>query len=360
VSEEREVTASPHRPAQAGVAPLLLPPNPVFRFYRGGAGIDRFRGLTPGTGPGAPEDWVASTTTAFGTDTEGLARFADGRLIRDAIAADSVGYLGPEHVSRFGSNPGLLVKLLDAGERLAVHFHPGGEFARARLDSDFGKTESWIILEAEPDAHMHLGLREPIDPDTLRRWVEQQDSQGMLDALNKVPVAAGDVLFVPAGTLHTIGAGITLIELQEPSDMSVVIEWQRSGVENGDEHLRLGWDVILPAADTEPSAPSHISPEPATAGESTVTRLLPPDADPYFRAERLAIDGPALTLEPEFSIVLGIAGELTVSTENHEPLRLPWGAAALVPYGAGMTTLSGNGTAIRCLPPAIDLEAGER
>ncbi len=76
----------------------------------------------------------------------------------------------------------------------------------------------------------------------------------MLSALNKVPVSAGDVLFVPAGTLHTIGAGITLIELQEPSDMSVVVEWRNAGVTNGDEHLQLGWDRILPAADIEVDA----------------------------------------------------------------------------------------------------------
>ena len=89
----------------------------------------------------------------------------------------------------------------------------------------------------------------------------------MLDALHKVPVAAGDVLFVPAGTLHTIGAGITLIELQEPSDMSVVIEWRAPASTNGDEHLHLGWDVILPAADTEAEPPIHSIAEPAAAGQ---------------------------------------------------------------------------------------------
>ena len=101
---------------------------------------------------------------------------------------------------------------------------------------------------------MHLGLREPIDLETLRGWVSEQDSEVMLSALNKVPVSTGDALFVPAGTLHTIGAGITLIELQEPSDMSVVIEWRHAGVTNGDEHLQLGWDQILPAADDRGNA----------------------------------------------------------------------------------------------------------
>ncbi len=336
-----------------GPGPMLLPPNPVFRFYKGGAGIDRLRDVEPGSGPGAPEDWVGSTTTSFGNATEGLASLADGRLLRDVIAADPVAYFGAAHVSALGSNPGLLVKLLDAGERLAVHFHPGREFAREHLHSDFGKTEAWLILEAEPGAHMHLGLRESIDPQTLRRWVSEQDSEEMLAALNKVPVKAGDSLFVPAGTLHTIGEGITLIELQEPSDMSVVIEWRYAGVETDEANLRLGWDTILPAAELAAGVPIHIPAAPAEAGASTERRLLPPEADGYFRAQLLTVSEPhPLTLEPQFSIVIGTAGVLTIAGESHQPLPLTKGQAALIPFAAGRTTVCGSGAAIRCLPPS--------
>jgi mannose-6-phosphate isomerase len=344
---------------KVGLAPVVLPPNPVFRFYRGGPGIDALRGVEPGTGPGAPEDWVASTTTSFGNDTEGLATLADGRVLRDVIAADPLGYLGPDHVAQLGANPGVLVKLLDAGQRLAVHFHPGREFARAHLNSRFGKTEAWLILTAEPGAHMHLGLREQIDAATLKRWVSEQDSAVMLAALHKVPVAAGDVLFVPAGTLHTIGEGITLIELQEPSDMSVVLEWQMAGVTNGVERLRLDWDVILTAADTSPAQPAYRMPPPVAPGRSTIERLLPPEADAFFQAERVSIDGPELSLEPAFAVLIVTDGELTLSTEHHDPLHLPRGAAVLVPFGAGTTTLSGRGAAIRSLPPVIDPNGGQ-
>ena len=338
--------------AHIGPGPMLLPPNPMFRFYRGGAGIDVFRGLTPGSGPGAPEDWIASTTTSFGNDTEGLAALPDGRILRDVIDQDPIGFLGPEHVAALGSNPGVLVKLLDAGERLSVHFHPGREFAREHLHSAFGKTEAWLILEAEPGAHMHLGLREPIDLETLRGWVSEQDSEVMLSALHKVPVRTGDALFVPAGTLHTIGAGITLIELQEPSDMSVVIEWRHAGVTNGDEHLQLGWEQILPAAETEVTPPIHIPARTVEPSGSSIKRLLPPEADVFFRAEQLTVRaGEPLQLQPQFSIVIGTGGELTLFMEGHEPLGLSRGTAVLVPFGAGMTTLSGSGNAIRALPP---------
>jgi mannose-6-phosphate isomerase len=337
---------------------VILPPNPVFRFYRGGPGIDVVRGRVAGTGPGAPEDWVGSTTTSFGQDHEGLTTLGDGRVLRDVIAADPIGYLGQAHVERFGEATAILVKLLDTAERLAVHFHPGRGFARAELGSRFGKTEAWIILRAEPEAEMRLGLRAPIDTATLKRWVGEQDSAAMLAALNPVRVASGDVLFVPAGTLHTIGAGITLIELQEPSDMSVVLEWRLSGVENGDEHLQLGWDGVLAAANAAPSLPAHGTVRATSAGASSVESLLPAEADPYFRAERLSIDGHELSLSPSFAILIALDGQLTVSTRHHEPLRLTLGDAALIPHGVGETTFSGHGTAIRCLPPEPGADGG--
>ena len=109
--------------------PLLLPPNQFHRFYRGGARIDALRGVPEGE-DGRPEDWIGSTATSFGSGTEGLSRLEDGTLLRDAIAADPEAYLGPDHVERFGADPALLVKLLDAGQRLPVHFHPGRRFAR--------------------------------------------------------------------------------------------------------------------------------------------------------------------------------------------------------------------------------------
>ncbi len=346
------------RRAVAGPLPLLLPPNPVHRFYRGGDGIDRLRGVAAGEGPGAPEDWVGSTTTSLGNDREGLALLADGRLLRDLIAADPIGYLGAEHVSRWGTNPGVLVKLLDAGERLAAHYHPGRAFARTQLGSPFGKTEAWIILSAEPGAHMHLGLREAIDRSLIERWVREQDSDQMLAALNVVPVVAGDVLFVPAGTIHTIGAGITLVELQEPTDMSVVLEWQRYKVTGGEETLNLGWDRVLDAAELGAGVPFR-GPAPATETGASSRRLLPEAADPYFRAEHVAANGPDVTFAPGYSVLIALEGELSITCEGQAPLRLTAGQSALIPYGAGTTTLDGHGSGIRCLPPAADSGEGK-
>src|SRR5436305_12103630 len=121
--------------------PVELAPNQVHQFYRGGEAIASFRGI-PSTDDHAPEDWVGSTATMFGTDGAGLSALPDGRLLRDAIAADPVAYLGPEHTTEYGTDPALLVKLLDPGERLPVHFHPDGAFVRDHLGAPHGKTEA--------------------------------------------------------------------------------------------------------------------------------------------------------------------------------------------------------------------------
>jgi mannose-6-phosphate isomerase len=328
-------------------SPLVLPPNQFHRFYAGGARIDALRGAPEGEA-GRPEDWIGSTTTAFGERSEGLSRVADGRLVRDLVRADPEALLGPEHVARFGPDTGLLVKLLDAGERLPVHLHPGRDFARTRLGSKWGKTEAWLILHAEPGATVHVGLREPVEAATLRRWVDDQDAAEMLAALHELPVAAGDAVLVPAGTLHAIGAGILLLELQEPTDFSVLIEWRRFGVNSGAEHLGLGWATALTAVDRSAADPRTFT----SAGDS-----LPPAADPYFRAERVRTPHDGHESEPSFAVLMVLAGDGALRTERGEELALRAGMSALVPFAAGTTTLTGELEAIRCLPP--DPAAGE-
>ncbi len=92
--------------AEGGPAPVVLPSNQLRRFYRGGARIARLRGQEA-TDAGGPEDWVGSAATSWGSPTEGLSRLPDGRYLRDAIRADPAGFLGVEHVRRWGSDPGL-------------------------------------------------------------------------------------------------------------------------------------------------------------------------------------------------------------------------------------------------------------
>lgn len=329
--------------------PIVLPPNVLAHFYAGGARIAELRRLPPGAAPDhAPEEWLGAVNTAFGSDARGLSRLPDGALLRDRIAADPEAFLGPEHVARFGPDPALLVKLLDAGQRLPVHFHPPRAFARDALGSRYGKTEAWVIVHAEPGAGVHVGFARTVDESTVREWMRAQDAGAMLAAMRRLPVRAGDAVFVPAGTPHAIGEGILLVELQEPTDFSVLLEWSGFDVSEDDGHLGLGWDRALLALDRSGWDDDRLAELRAADG-----RLLPPAADPYFRADRVA--GGAL-LEPGFAILVAIAGAGALAGGGGEqPLRR--GDAVLVPHAAGPLELRGDVTAIRCRP--ADPRSGE-
>jgi mannose-6-phosphate isomerase len=201
----------------------------------------------------------------------GLSRLEDGRLLRDAIAADPRGWLGP--AAEAGS-PGVLVKLLDPAERLPVHAHPDRSFARAHFGSGFGKTEAWIVLGTREDAGtVWVGQREDVDPATYREWIEAQDAGRLLGTLNELPVSAGSIVFLPAGVPHAIGAGVLMAELQEPTDFSIVCEWHGYPIEPEDSHLGIGWDTAITALDLRAHTP--------------VTRL-PDEARAFFWADERA------------------------------------------------------------------------
>ncbi len=317
--------------------PQVLPPNVLRHFYAGGARIAAFRGL-PLAEDHTPEEWVAAVNTTF-DGSRGLSPLPDGTLVRDAIAADPAAWLGAEHVARFGADAGLLTKLLDAGERLPVHFHPGRPFAREALGLAHGKTEAWIVLEAAPGASVHVGFADAVDLDTVRGWMRAQDSAAMLGALRELRVAAGDAIFVPAGTPHAIGAGILIVELQEPTDLSVLLEWRPFGLSEDESHLGLGWDRVLAALDRSAYDDERLA---ALCGPRDERRVLPAAADPYFRAE-LVRGGD--TLEPGFSVLVGVAGEGSLAGEPF--VR---GSLVLLPHAAGEVALAGEVEGIRCRP----------
>ena len=328
--------------------PLTLTANQPPRFYRGGPRIAALRGVQLGEDH-LPEDWVGSTTSTFGTDGEGLSTLEDGRLLRDAVTTDPEAFLGRAHIERFGRDPGLLVKLLDAGERLPVHLHPGRAFARRHLGSEYGKTEAWMIVSAEPGARVHVGFRTDVEAKALRDWVARNDAQALLGALHEVPVSAGDALLVPAGTAHAIGEGILLVELQEPTDFSILLE--QPAADGLQPELGLGWDVALDAVDRAGVSQTQLhalagSPRQLRPGAST---LLPEVANPYFRAERIEPD-PVAELDPGFSVLIVLEGDGRLSASAGER-ALSGGDTVLIPHAAGPVQLSGKLVAMRCRPP---------
>ena len=315
---------------------LLQANQPPRRPYRGGPQIAAFRGTTvPDTD--VPEDWVASTTPLFGHDRLGLSELPDGRLLSEAVDADPIAWLGPRHVAAFGANPRLLTKLLDAGERLFVHAHPDDQFA-ARHHFATGKAEAWFVLAG---GSVHLGLREPASTDELLQLAIEQDTDRLLGLLHVAHVQPGDVVAVPAGVLHAIGAGVFVVELQQAADLSILLEWKGFPIDGlTDGNLGLGLGIAIHAVETQARTDLSELIQPARFGPS----VLPTHMDPYLRLERLAVTEPTIA-EQGFAVLVVTAGEMQL-----QDTRLPRGTTAVVPYAAGRLELDGDGEVLLARP----------
>ncbi|MBL3687843.1 phosphoheptose isomerase [Leucobacter zeae] len=334
--------------------PILLPPNPVQHFYRGGDRIAALRGIEQRTDH-QPEEWLGSTVARFGDGVAGLAVDERGAILRDLIAADPEGWTGGP--GRDASDTGMLVKLLDARQRLPVHVHPSRGFAATHLDCPYGKTEAWYVLDSTGDGAVYLGWREAVDREELDRRRDAQDSEWLLDRMNRIPVEPGTGVLCPAGTVHAIGEGVFVAEIQEPTDFSILLEWSVTTSTREESHLDLGFDAVMPAVSLEALAPREIERLTSFAGRDEprpgeIASLLPEQADPYFRLLRACGgDGLTTTVPAGFSVVLATSGAgRLVSGTGSVPIAR--GQAYAVPRAFGAWGLTDSTEALVFLPGA--------
>lgn len=341
--------------------PVLLPVNQFDHFYRGG---DRIGALRHGPGgPQRPEEWLGSATTRFGESTQGLSVLPDGRFLRDAVIADPAAWLGPDHVARYGTSIEVLVKFLDLGQRLPVHLHPNREFSRTHLGLAHGKTEAWYVVDAPPGARVGVGFAETMALADIAAMVSSYDSSGLLNALRTREVRPGDAMLVPAGLPHTVQEGVFVLELQEPTDLSILLEWQDFAVDGDrDGHLGLGFDVALQAVDTAGVTDADLDrlvvrrEDIARAG---LTSALPPEADAYFRAQHLDTGAAPVVVDAGFAVVAVLDGAGSITTAD-QTLAVAKGDVLVLPYAAGDWTADGTLVAVACRPPAPDAPTGAR
>jgi len=332
--------------------PIVLPVNQFDHFYRGG---DRIGALRHGPGgPRRPEEWIGSATARFGQAPAGLTVLPDGTTLAEEISADPAAWLGADHVERFGTSTELLVKLLDLGQRLPVHLHPNRQFSRTHLGLAHGKTEAWYVLDAPPGAKVGVGFASQMSIDQVRDWVMNRDSSSLLSALRTREVRPGDAMLVPSGLPHTVQDGVFVLELQEPTDLSILLEWDGFAVDGfSDGHLDLGFDTALQAVDTSAVSDSDLDKLVIPREEIQVgalTSALPAEADPYFRLHRIAPQSEGVQVEAGFAIVIAVDGRgvLAAGGSGHEITR---GDALLMPHAAGDWSVSGDVTVMVCRPP---------
>ncbi len=222
---------------------ISLFPNRVWRSYLGGRELDKLEGSRTPADSHYPEDWIASTTEAKnnrkGDDGkyEGISNVlvkSDLFLITDLFKASPEFMLGKAHVAKYGLNTGFLLKFLDSAVRLQIQCHPTKAFAKKHLGSNFGKTEGYYILDIRKEVkepYIFAGFQNLPDKKAFRDAVEKQDLDFILPCFEKIPVKRGDAFVIPGGLPHAIGEGILMVELMEPTDFAVRIEFKRGDYE---------------------------------------------------------------------------------------------------------------------------------
>lgn len=211
-----------------------------------------------------------------------------GKRLGDVIVADPLGLLGERGLRLSGGQARLplLIKLIDATTDLSVQVHP--DDARAPAGS-MGKTEAWYVLEAEPGANLYVGLTEPADYPELAREAKAGVSVG--PRMRTVSARPGEVIFIPAGTVHAIGAGVLLYEIQQPSAITYRLDdWGRV-----DEH---GRPRELHVEDALAVSEPRLRPESEVAPVRTAT--MPPQ--PCVQCDAFALEVIALRAGDEMTL----------------------------------------------------------
>ena len=227
----------------------------------------------------------------------------------------------------------LLAKLIDAFDWLSIQVHPNDEQAGALEREPRGKTEAWVILHAEPGAQLVIGLQ----PGTTREQLAEAIRRQQLEALLVyAEVATGDVLYIPANTVHALGPGLLIYEIQQSSDVTYrLYDWGRLGLDGQPREL-------------------HIDKGVQVADLMSLPRLRQPENEllvdgEYFRSWRHELAGEALSIETEgrFQTLTCIAGGVQVTSAEHDAINLGKGETGLIPACVPSFVLRGSGVVLR-------------
>ena len=209
------------------------------------------------------------------------------------------------------------------------------------------------MIDASPDAVVHLGFNRPVVTAELDRWVRDQDIETLLAATNGVPVSAGDTVLCPAGTPHAISDGVLLVELQEPTDLSIMLEWSTFSLAEDEATLGLPLAEALSCIDRRACPPERLTERRGRSLNSGGRSPLPADADPFFLAERFDAQV-SHQLSQSYSVLVFTQGPGHLATEDGS--SLPVGRGSVSPPVVGWPgALSGDLEGVRGLPAVARL-----
>lgn len=247
------------------------------------------------------------------------------------------------NVSTFERFP-VLIKLIDAKDPLSIQVHPSDEYA-LQVEHEYGKTEMWYVLDCDPGAFLYFGVNRPVTKEEFRQRIENNT---VLEVLNKVEVHPGDVFFIQSGTIHAIGAGILICEIQQNSNCTYrVYDYDRRGADGKPRELHV--EKALDVCNLQPSdTSSHVGALEKVPG-GTAQQL---GACKYFATERLQVeDTMELDVGTDSFVSLIVAEGTGTITGQENSLSFRPGESLFLPAGAGKVRISGPCALVKTTVP---------
>ena len=283
--------------------PLLF--EPIFKRIRwGGRRLGTVLGKAIGPGSDYAESWEISD---HGNDQSLVSAGAyEGWTLARLVQEQNLPLFG-RHAGR--QQFPLLIKYLDANDALSVQVHPDDELAKTFDPAENGKTEAWVIIDAEPNSQLYVGLKQGVTQADLQAAVADSDVERLLNSFSVQP---GDCVFVPAGTVHAIGAGVLLAEVQQSSDITFRLhDWNRVGADGHPRELHV--EEALRCIDFSRGPVGPITPQPLSAlpgGEELVR-------SEYFAIRRYNAANPfSLDADDTPHVLMTLSGTGELTTPN--------------------------------------------
>ena len=256
-----------------------------------------------------------------------------GRSLGELIAEHPDELLGNRIHNRFGQQFPLLFKFLDARDDLSIQVHPNDELAKKRHNS-FGKTEMWYVMQADEGARIIVGFKHKSSPEEYLKHLEDKN---LIEILNEVPVKKGDVFFLETGTIHAIGAGIVIAEIQQTSDITYrIYDWDR--VDANGQSRELHVEQALDAMNYN----TTVTQKQYAQVQNTANVMV--DC-PYFTTSYFPLTGEAKVEKDGscFSVYICTEGSYTFAVGG-EIFNFKKGDTILVPAALKSFTISGDAT----------------
>jgi mannose-6-phosphate isomerase len=262
-------------------------------------------------------------------EDQSVVRFGQlaGKNLRQLIADDGVGLLGEQLALQLASPAiptqlqnrfPLLIKFLDANRDLSIQVHPDDAFGSTLTPPDLGKTEAWYVMHAEPGSKIYAGLKSGVDCDAFSAAVESGQTESVMHSFEPT---AGDCVFIKAGTMHAIGAGLLIAEIQQASDTTFrICDWGRVGDDGKPRDLHIEQGIKATDFHRGP-----VQPETPSSGSENGQTLI--ECDKFFiRKHSLqagGIDEVTVGGDDRFRIIAVTSGEVELSGDpSGQPMRI--------------------------------------